>query len=147
MQRGERTAIQEDQSVFRPVSRCARLYGRGGAPWEPLFRSGAPWWGFIDGIGLTERRGRENAISHAGPLQRRLYPRHVRLYDHLHAAGGERGGEFPLRRSRVISALHSRTQRARAGSKQQSRQLPTNMGHGLGQTNISKFEHSKKYRK
>ena len=126
MQRGERTAIQEDQSVFRPVSRCARLYGRGGAPWEPLFRSGAPWWGFIDGIGLTERRGRENAISHAGPLLRRTHSRYLRPRHHLHAeAGGERGGEFSIRYAPVISAPGSR------------------MGHGLGQPPAAKSNHPK----
>ena len=77
----------------------------------------------------AKRRGRENPLRYAGTLLGGFYLGHIRPRHHLHAeAGGERGGEFPLRRSLVISAPNS------------------GMGHGLGQIGAVKSSHQKKCR-
>ena len=73
---------------------------------------------------------RKDALRHAGTLQRRVHPGYLRPRHHVHAeAGGERGGEFPLRYSPALTAPGSR------------------MGHGLGQTDTAKLNHPEKYRK
>ena len=52
----------------------------------------------ILGAGPAKRSRRENPLRHAGSLQRWVYPGCLRPRHRLHAeAGGERGGEFPLR--------------------------------------------------
>ena len=71
----------------------------------------------------------KNPLRHAGPLQRRVHPGHLRPRYRLYAeAGGERSGEFPLRYSPALTAPNSR------------------MGHGLGQTGVAKSNYRKKRR-
>ena len=55
--------------------------------------------------GPTKRSGCENRLRHAGPLQRRVYPGHLRPCDHLGpAAGGESHGTCPLRQFIALSS-------------------------------------------
>ena len=80
--------------------------------------------------GSAKRRRRENPLRHAGSLQRRIHPRYLCPRHDLHAeAGGERGGEFPLRYSPALTAPRS------------------GMGHGLGHPLAGKSNHQKKCRK
>lgn len=98
--------------------------------------------------GSAKRRRRENPLRHAGSLQRRIHPRYLCPRHDLHAeAGGERGGEFPLRRSPVISAPRSGIQRARAGSKRRSRKLPASYGSRFGSNRYSKIRLPEKVQK
>ena len=46
--------------------------------WEPLFRSGAPWWGFIDDVGKQSKPALENV-----PLEKPTTMGLQRLYKHL----------------------------------------------------------------
>ena len=81
----------------------------------------------ILGAGPAKRRGRENPLRYAGPLQRRVHSRYLRPRHHLHAeAGGKRSGQFPLRYSPALTAPNS------------------GMGHGLGQIGAVKSSHQKK---
>ena len=82
---------------------------------------------WLFGPGPTERRGRENPLRHAGTLLGGLHPGPLRPRDHLYAeAGGEHGGQFPLRYSPALIAPNS------------------GLGHGLGQTGVAKTKCRKK---
>ena len=81
----------------------------------------------ILGAGPAKRRGRENPLRYAGTLLGGFYLGHIRPRHHLHAeAGGERGGQFPLRYSPALTAPNS------------------GMGRGLGQIGAVKSSHQKK---
>ena len=55
--------------------------------------------------GPAKRGGRENGVRHAGPLQRRVHPGHLRPCDHLRpAAGGGSHGTRPLRQFIALSS-------------------------------------------
>ena len=76
-----------------------------------LKRAGLPGVRFHDlrhtfaTLALTKRSGCENRLRHAGPLQRRVYPGHLRPCDHLGpAAGGESHGTCPLRQFIALSS-------------------------------------------
>ena len=84
---------------------------------------------YVLGPGSAKRRRRENALRHTGPLFGGLHPRHLRPRDYLHAeAGGKRRGQFPLRYSPALTTPNF------------------GMGHGLGQTGVTKSSCQKKYR-